>query len=207
MKKLTLICGAAMALSSAPVLAQDDTSGGKFVVGAVIGVDSIEAESGGVSGSSEDLLVGAVIGYDFEFESGMVLGVEAEFTDSSIGFDFDDVLVAGDRASVNAGRDIYVGLRAGMRTGPNGLLYAKVGYTNASVEGEYDDGIAVVSDSVDRGGFRIGAGGEIDLGGEFAVRLEYRYSNYGDVDTAGLGLTDDVTLSRHQGVLTLLGKF
>lgn len=66
-----------------------------------------------VSDSEEDLLVGVTIGYDFETESGFLFGVEAEYTDSSVGVSVTDFDVIGDRLSVNAGRDLYAGARLG----------------------------------------------------------------------------------------------
>lgn len=201
----TLVILGALAMS-APAIAQDgSTTGGKFVVGGIVGVDSFRAEESGDTESEEDLLVGVTAGYDVELASGFVIGLEGEYTDSSIGIDYTDVIVAGDRVSLNAGRDLYAGIRAGFRVDPNGLLYVKGGYTNASVEGEYFDGATTSSDEEMIDGFRIGAGGEIDFGGNYAIRLEYRYSDYGNVTLGGFntGLRAD----RNQGVVTLLGKF
>lgn len=50
----------------------------------------------------------------------------------------------------------------------------KIGYTDASIEAEYDDGTGEISDEISFGGFRIGTGGEIDLSGNYAIRVEYR---------------------------------
>jgi len=191
---------------AAPAMAQDEsTAGGKFVAGAIVGVDSVETEIDGFSGSDEDVMFGLTAGYDYETASGLVVGVEAEYTDSSLGISVTDIDVEGDRGSLNAGRDLYVGGRLGFRPGKNGLLYVKAGYTNASIEVEYDDGTGEVATSTDFDGFRIGAGGEIDLGSNYAVRLEYRYSDYGS--PALFGFDTGVNVSRNQGILTLLGKF
>lgn len=207
MMKFAFLASAVAAVSLAsPAVAQDDsTAGGKFVAGAIIGVDSVEAEFDGISDSEEDLLVGVNIGYVFETESGLVFGVEAEYTDSSVGASVTDIDVPGDRASLNAGRDLYAGARLGYRTGRNGLLYVKAGYTDASIEGEYDDGTGELSDEVSFGGLRIGAGGEIDLSSNYAIRLEYRYSDYGDLEA--FGINTGIGVSRNQGIITLLGKF
>ena len=205
--KVISIATAASALALAtPALAQEEsTAGGRFIAGAIIGIDRVEFEADGLTSRDEDAVFGITAGYDYETEKGLVFGIEAEYTDSSLGVSVTDFDVAGDRLSVNAGRDLYVGGRLGFRPGKNGLLYAKAGYTNASIEVEYDDGISAVSAEESFDGFRLGAGGEIDLGSNYAVRLEYRYSDYG---TLGDDLFDTgVNVSRHQGIITLLGKF
>ena len=46
---------------------------------------------------------------------------------------------------------------------------------------------------------------EIDLGSNYAIRVEYRYSDYGDL--APQGVNTGVGMSRNQGIVTLLGKF
>ena len=205
--KFAIIAGAVAAVAFAsPAMAQEaDTVGSKFVAGAIVGVDSVNAEFEGLSEWEEDILFGVTVGYDYETQSGLIFGIEGEYTDSSLGVTERDVFDAGDRVSINAGRDFYVGARAGVRTGPNGLLYVKAGYTDASIEAEYDDGTGEIADEVSFGGFRIGAGGEIDLSSNYAIRIEYRYSDYGNLEA--LGFDSGIALSRNQGIVTLLGKF
>jgi len=206
MKYAVLAVAATAVLSASPAMAQDnDTSGGKVVAGAIFGIDSVSTEFGGVSDSEEDIMPGVTIGYDFETRGGVVFGVEAEYTDSSVGVSARDAIIVGDRISVNAGRDLYIGGRLGYRTGRNGLLYVKAGYTDASIELSYDDGAVVTSEEESFGGIRIGVGGEIDLGSNYAIRLEYRYSDYGDLEV--LGVNTGLGISRNQGIVTLLGKF
>lgn len=205
--KLVLLGSAAAVLGLAsPASAQDEsTAGGKFVAGAIVGVDSVNVEYlDDGSESEEDVLFGFTVGYDYQTESGLVVGIEGEYTDSSLGLTVTDV-DAGARASINAGRDLYVGGRLGFRPGRNGLLYVKAGYTDASIEGEYDDGTISGSDDISFGGFRVGAGGEIDLGSNYGIRIEYRYSDYGEIELFGVGTGAEV--SRNQGIVTLLGKF
>ncbi|MBL7598920.1 porin family protein, partial [Escherichia coli] len=99
------------------------------------------------------------------------------------------VLVAGDRARISTGRDLYVGARVGFTVGGNALIYAKGGYTNGRITGE--TGNVRVSDNLD--GFRLGAGVEHAFGQRLYGKVEYRYSNYSqDVERhqvlAGLGV-------------------
>lgn len=205
--KFRFLAGAAITFAIAtPAFAQDeDTSGGKIVAGALVGVDSVNAELEGITDSEEDLLFGVTVGYDYETQSGIVFGIEGEYTDSSVGVSVPDVLVTGDRVSVNAGRDFYVGGRLGFRAGNLGLLYVKGGYTDASIEGEYDDGTGEIADELSFGGFRVGAGGEFDFSSNAAIRIEYRYSDYGSIEA--LGFDSGVDASRNQGVITFIGKF
>lgn len=203
MKVISLALAASTLAIATPVFAQEEsTTGGKFVAGAIIGIDSVETEVDGFSSNDEDVVFGVTAGYDVETAKGLVFGIEAEYTDSSLGVTAEDGL---ESFSLNAGRDLYVGGRLGFRPGPNGLLYVKGGYTNASIEAEYNDGESVVSEEESFDGFRIGAGGEIDLGRNYGIRLEYRYSDYGSIVDDGFGTS--LNLSRHQGVVTLLGKF
>ncbi len=200
-----LVAVAASAFATPAFAQDDDTVGGKLVAGAIIGVDSVELEFDGISDSEEDLLVGLTVGYDYETTSGLVFGVEGEYTDSSVGVSATDVIDVGDSISVNAGRDFYVGARLGFRPARNGILYVKGGYTDASIEGEYDDGTGALSDEISFGGVRVGVGGEIDFGSNYAIRVEYRYSDYGSIEA--FGVDSGLDASRNQGVLTLLGKF
>lgn len=203
MKVISVALAASALAVATPAFAQDeDTAGGKFVAGAIIGVDRVEFEVDGLTSRDEDAVFGLTAGYDYETAKGLVFGVEAEYTDSSLGL---TVVDGTDSASINAGRDLYVGGRLGFRPGRNGLLYVKGGYTNASIEVELDDGTTEVSAEESFDGFRFGAGGEIDLGSNYGIRLEYRYSDYGSLGNEEFG--SDFNVSRHQGVVTLIGKF
>ncbi|MDC8753852.1 outer membrane beta-barrel protein [Erythrobacter sp. sf7] len=202
------LCAAAVAAVSlaTPAMAQDESeAGGNFHVGAIAGIDSVEFEVDNVSDNEADAVFGIAAGYDYQFASGLVLGVEGEWTDSSVGIAVDDVFALGDRLSLNAGRDLYVGVRGGYRIGSNGLIYGKLGYTNASAILAYNDGTGRVSEDDQLDGIRVGAGGEIGFGENFALRLEYRYSDYGEYDYAGINT--GLNVSRHQGVAALVAKF
>lgn len=201
MKYLYLSCAAA-ALLAFPVAAQnEDTSGGRIVVGAIVGLDSLDDDLGSISDDDVDLLVGATIGYDYETRSGLIFGVEVEYTDSSAGASANGILASGDRVAINAGPDLYLGVRLGFRLDRFGFLYVKGGYTDATIEAEYDGGNGVISGEDSFDGYRIGVGGEIDLGDQFAIRVEYRYSDYGYIGSLG------IEASRSQGILAIVGRF
>jgi len=80
----------------------------------------------------------------------------------------------------------------------------KVGFTDASIDAEYDDGTGEISDEISFEGFRIGTGDEVDLSSSYAIRVEYRYSDYSDLEA--FGVNSGIGVSRNQGIITLLGK-
>ncbi len=163
-----------------PALAQDATPGlGGFHVDGLVGYDrpSVEDEN------ADGVVYGVGAGYDFQ-SGNAIFGVEAEATDSSANERVAGFAIPGDELRVRAGRDLYVGGRAGFGIGGNSLLYAKAGYTNARVRVDYEDGTAgTVADFTSRtnlDGVRAGVGAQIGLGSNAYVRTEYRYSNYED---------------------------
>ncbi len=187
-----------------------------FRLEALGGYDNTSADSDGDfapgfedrfdDGSGEGVdgfLYGVGAGYDFS-TSGLVVGIEGEVTDSTAGDSDDDPFGPGSRASFEAERDIYVGARAGVLVGPSGLLYAKGGYTNARFGLDADDGAGFAQDfSATLDGFRVGAGFEYLLGRNVFGKVEYRYSNYSDleVDVAEDNIDFDdfnVNTDRHQ---------
>ncbi|KEZ12139.1 Opacity protein precursor [Sphingobium yanoikuyae] len=109
----------------------------------------------------------------------------------------------GDKLSLLADRDLYIGARIGFAVSPNMLLYAKGGYTNARLKLRYslDGDSASIGDNID--GYRIGGGAEFTNGSNFA-RLEYRYSDYGKYvyREGGIELDTGVKMSRHQIAVT-----
>lgn len=206
MKLAISAAAVAAVLTATPAMAQEEMKeGGNFHIAALGGIDSVEFEVEDVSDNEADVMFGIAAGYDYQFASGLVLGIEGEWTDSSVGIAVEDVLVLGDRASLSAGRDLYVGVRGGYRIGSNGLIYGKLGYTNASASAAYDDGVDRLTESDEIDGIRAGVGGEIGLGDTFALRLEYRYSDYGEYDYAGINT--GLNISRHQGIAALVAKF
>lgn len=171
MRKL-YVAAAAAAFVTTPAFAQDAApafNGGH--IEAIGGFDSIH----GGGDSESGIAFGVAGGYDFR-TGGAVIGVELEAAESTVS-----------DGGVEAGRDLYAGARIGGVVGERGLLYAKVGYTNARAS---FGGLGVNFD-----GIRAGAGVEWMLGGNLSIRGEYRYSNYED------------GLSRHQGVIGLGFRF
>lgn len=176
---MRILATMALALTAAatPALAQDAaapfTGPRAEIVG---GWDSPSASGEDASGFA----YGGGIGYDLQ-RGNAVFGIEAEITGSTADRD-----VAG--LTVEAGRDLYAGVRAGVIAAPNTLLYVKGGYANGRItlEDAGDDY------NQDLDGFRVGAGAERSFG-RYYGKVEYRYTNYSqDVNRhqvlAGLGV-------------------
>lgn len=208
---VALLTAASLAAIASPAAAQDADHSFTGLWGGVIGgYDTSRAGSSIDDDANEDndqsidgFGYGVQLGYDVDL-GGVVLGGEAEYSDSTAKVEFDD----GDPevfglGNVEAGRDLYFGARIGAKVGPNAMVYAKGGYTNAKYEVRASDGTTQFTQDFDTDGYRLGAGAEYALGGNAFVKLEYRYSNYskGEVDFDGeVADSDrfDIDLDRHQ---------
>lgn len=192
MRKLALAALFAATVAT-PAFAQDQEAApftGLRAEG-IVGYDRLSDGSGQDAGSSDGLLYGGQIGYDFQAGRAIV-GIEGEISGSTTDTRADSLLAAGDRFVLDAGRDLYAGARVGIAVSPMAMVYAKGGYTNFQVESEYRLGSAVARDKAELDGFRVGAGVEYQLTPQFHLKGEYRYSNYSEVDGF------DTDLDRHQ---------
>ncbi len=194
MRKTALIAALFAGAMATPAMAQDDegmASPGNFHITGIVGYDAPEGDVDDTSG----IVYGVSAGYDFNIGRNGVLfaGPEVELTSSSTDECATGINRPGDELCLDAGRDIYLGGRLGMRFGSEGQHKAYIGggYTNANFGVRYDANLAgstgdfTADDDVD--GFRLKAGGEFGLGSNAFVRAEYRYSRY-----------DDADLDRHQ---------
>lgn len=203
MRKL-LLAALFAATAPTPALAQDAAPFTGLRAEGVVGYDSISDGSDQDSASSNGILYGGQLGYDFQAGRAIV-GVEGEVTGSTTDTRADSMLAAGDRFQLDAGRDLYAGARVGVAVSPQAMIYAKGGYTNAKLDVIASDGTTDVEGDFKLDGYRVGAGIEHAIGNSFLsngfVKLEYRYSNYGDAkfDFDG-GATDDfdIDTDRHQ---------
>lgn len=211
MRKLVLT---ALALSTsaafaAPALAQ---SSGPFDgprIGVIAGYDGLRPGQGADSDISSDngadgFLYGVDAGYDHQMGR-FVLGAEGEVSGStSKTADDPDTTDALGYGRVKAGRDLYVGARAGYLVTPSTMLYAKGGYTNARLDLTASDGTTETGRHFNLDGYRVGAGVEQAIGSNTYAKLEYRYSNYGKarLEFANGANTNnfDVNTDRHEVV-------
>lgn len=220
MKKLFVLLASGSALISAPAMAQsaDSTFTGPRVE-ALLGYDATKAGSTIDDDASidndesmEGLVYGIGLGYDVDL-GGVVVGVEGELTDSTADTKFENGDFEGfGFGNVKTNRDLYVGARVGARLGPQMLLYAKGGYTNAKFDVRSNDGTTEYNEDIDADGYRVGAGAEYALSENLYTKLEYRYSNYSkaEIDFGG-DLPDserfDVDTDRHQVVVGVGMRF
>lgn len=195
---------------SVPAAAQETTWSGPWIAG-IAGYDinktgsTRDIDDQDIDQSIEGAAYGVGVGYDADL-GGLVLGAEAELTDSSANSDEDPAFGTQNfgLAGVKANRDIYVGARLGFKAAPSTLLYAKGGYTAARFNYVGSDGTTNYDTNVDLDGWRVGAGVEQKLGGNAFAKLEYRYSNYseGELDFEADNVADgdrfNVDLDRHQ---------
>ena len=215
---VALILAASSAAMAVPAAAQDESFTGPWI-GGVAGYDINKAGSTVDDDVNEErdesvegLMYGAAAGYDYDMGN-LVVGAEAELTDSEADTEYEGTPETFGLGSVDAGRDIYVGARLGYKVQPNTLVYGKAGYTNARYNYVGTDGTTDYSVNLDTDGYRVGAGVEQRLGTNAFGRLEYRYSNYSegelDFETENVADSDrfDIDTDRHQVVGTVGWRF
>lgn len=205
---IALLAAASLAAIASPAAAQDvaeNTFTGLWG-GVIGGYSTSQAGDADIEDDNESIdgfAYGVQLGYDIDVGS-VVIGAEAEYADSTSEVDFAEGSGADFAlGNVSAGRDLYFGARIGAKVGPDAMIYAKGGYTNAKFNIRASDGVTELNQDFDTDGYRIGAGAEYALSQNAFVKLEYRYSNYseGEVDFDG-ELSDserfDIDLDRHQ---------
>lgn len=228
MTKKVLLTAIACGAFATPALAQEAPAHSGFHIEALGGYDqlkiSVDEEVAGeeMKGSSDGVLYGVAIGYDYS-TGGLVLGVEGEISQSSVGEDlaFEDEEIEGyvldGTASLNVAEDIYLGGRIGAAAG-NTLFYAKAGYSMASVKfaavGSVDGEEGSLAADLGMNGFRVGLGVEHQFTSNFYGKLEYRYTDYSDAELEYEGdelgvdeMFDYVGVTRHQVGLGLGYRF
>ena len=176
MRTIAIVTVIAAFLAAAPAAAQDNRPAWQgFHVEALVGLDhTIHQHGGGV-------VYGMGGGYDLQ-AGRMVLGIDAEATDSTYTGCVVDVISANDRLCASPRRELSISLRAGILVSPNVLLYAKGGYANARFHVDYDDGTPAGTNnfnfSQNLDGIRVGGGAELRVSRTAFIRVEGRYSDY-----------------------------
>lgn len=220
MKKFLAALAVGAALPACPALAQDAQA--TFTgprVEATVGWDKSRSGSSVDNDTSRDInqsidgiVYGGGIGFDAALGDKFVVGAEAELTDSTASADNEGVPNTFNLGRVEAGRDIYVGGRAGFIVGEKMLVYAKGGYTNARFNLVGTDGTVSLDQRLDTDGWRIGAGVESAIGKNAFAKVEYRYSKYGKGEFDFNGDTPDsssfsIDTDRHQVVASVGLRF
>jgi outer membrane immunogenic protein len=150
-------------------------------------------------GSTNGILYGAGIGYDFPMGDSWILGVEANFDLANN--DRCEEVFGDDAACFKVKRDLSVGARIGAALGKSTLFYVGGAYVNGKAKISYADDLDpmnnfAVSDT--RSGWRLSTGVEVALASKAYAKAEYRYTHYSRYKaTAG---TESATLGfdRHQ---------
>ena len=178
--------------------------------------DGVDTSDNNGDESIEGVGYGVGAGYDFDL-GGVVAGVEAEYQESSGEQEGDETLDGINfTSSVETGRDLYVGARLGFRAAPSTLLYVKGGYTNTSIEANYATAGDRFELDTNVDGWRLGAGVEQLFGPNAYGKLEYRYSNYNNLDFSdnfdldsfeAENFDTNIDLDRHQVVAAVGFRF
>jgi len=181
-------CAAVTFLAAVPAHAQFT---GPRVEGR-LAYDSVEAtiETGDPLATEDGesaISYGVEAGYDLQL-GGFVVGAYAGLEGSNLRTCQE--VFGDDEGCIGQGRNLYVGARAGVAVAPRVLLYAKGGYSNGSIEVEYDGGGPGDFEASDSfGGYHLGAGAEVAVVSGLYGRIEYVHTDYGefefDFDTAG----------------------
>lgn len=186
---IALLTAAALA---APALAQTASPNfnGPFIGGQIgwqqdrQSLDLSTVPPSTVRAKGDGFAYGGQIGYDFNLGSA-VLGLETSITGRSGTNRFPTF-------DLEAGRTINVTARAGWLVTPDGLLYARGGYSNARFSITNPAGA-----SENRDGYTVGAGFEQMLTRNVSARIEYNYSDYGNDQLVGAGGPSTLNYHRH----------
>jgi outer membrane immunogenic protein len=156
-------------------------------------------KSFGDSGTTDVGVFGVVtVGYDRVLRQGWVGGVFADY-DFGSGIS-GDVSVGGIDTSLDHNYSWAVGARLGHLVTPSTLVYGTAGYTQAEFE---LDGLG----SHTFGGYFVGAGVETFLHANWTLKLEYRFSQFGEETVVDqTNLSADLDPSMHSARLVLTYK-
>jgi outer membrane immunogenic protein len=139
------------------------------------GWDHARAAGDGESG----LVYGIGAGYDVAIGKRAEIGLDLSADLSSLDECETSVVLTGDRACLDAGRDLAAAVRLGYKVSDRGTIYALAGYTNARFRFDYTTPAGVTTrDGRNLDGFRLGAGYQHAFGEKAYGKVEYRYSNY-----------------------------
>ena len=156
------------------------------------GWDHVRADDNAINTNDSDsgIVYGIGLGYDVAIAPKVELGLDLSADLSTMEECETSVVLPGDRACLDAGRDLAAAVRLGYKVSPKGTVYALAGYTNARFRFDYTTPAGVTTrDGRNLDGFRLGAGYQHGFGEKAYGKVEYRYSNY------------ESDVSRHQVLL------
>ena len=125
------------------------------------------------------IVYGIGLGYDVAIAPKVELGLDLSADLSTTEECEAGAVLPGDRACLDAGRDLAAAVRLGYKVSDRGTLYALAGYTNARFRFDYTTPAgATTRDGRNFDGLRLGAGYQHGFGERMYGKVEYRYSNY-----------------------------
>ena len=208
--KYAFLAAAAVAAVGTPAMAQEAAAPvGGFHIDAVVGYDSTKAsveyedsafpeDNFADSGSEGSLLYGVNAGYDFPIGTSTIgFEVGAEWTDTKRC----EEVFGGDEACASLKRNLYAGLKGSTLLAPRTALTAGIGYVNGKAGVSYSDPAAPADNfafSEDRDGYRLSLGLQQSLSNNLFGKVEYRYTDYKDVNFADGTESLALGFSRHQ---------
>lgn len=132
------------------------------------------------TGDQEAISYGGEVGYDLQLGPAVV--------GAYIGLEGSNLRTCGevfgnDEGCVGQGRNLYVGARVGFTVAPRVMVYGKGGYSNGSIDIDYDGGTGnfpdfSASESFD--GYHLGVGAELALMSGLYGRVEYVHTDNGE---------------------------
>jgi outer membrane immunogenic protein len=192
MKTFVALAAIASGLAATPALAQNSAPGGLYL-GAIGGYEGIDVESadGSITADADSAVYGINAGYDLSLGS-LFVGVEGELSTSGGSTEFPDSF-SGAREGLDANGQYYIGARAGVALTPGIAAYGKVGYTSLDTKAFTSAG-SLDELKENASGLRFGGGLQVQLPGPLEARLEYRRSQYDNVNDESFGkaTTDQV---------------
>lgn len=217
MKSYLFCAAAAASLFAAPAIAQDRFPGARISV-----TGGLDAARGTVmykdtsdptndfrdSASTTGLGYGATAGYDFRVHEHLYIGVEGSF-DLADNKRCEEVF-GSDAACFSVKRQWAIGGRFGAAVARHTMFYGGVAYVNGRARVSYTDQVDPTNNfaaSDSRDGFRLSAGFEQKLSGNFFGTVEYRYSNYNNWTYASGAQSVSLGFQRHQALVGVGARF
>jgi outer membrane immunogenic protein len=155
-------------------------------------VPDLTGSTAGTAASSDRMIYGVGLGYDWSLGRNVVAGVEGNADFGGHTGCVGSVNLPSDQLCGKMVRDLDVGARLGVVAGPV-LLYGRVAYASTLANSSYTLPSGVITAASNTSGAaRIGAGIEYALTPNVYAKTEYRYTTSGDLSDrhqvlAGLG--------------------
>lgn len=149
--------------------------------------------------STNGILYGIGVGYDFPVGESWILGVEANFDLADN--DRCEEVFGDDAACFKVKRDLSVGARLGAVMSKSTMFYVGAAYVNGKAKISYTDDLDPTNDfsfSDTRGGWRLSTGLEVALTSKAYAKVEYRYSHYSRYKASAGTESLSLGFDRHQ---------